>query len=254
MNIRTLRTLLCSLVVASVVAVSATPASAAWGGGECNHIGPHCYAKTEWVMTHSGESVKGAEGIPETWSMSVPEWELGAWVDDEMWVAFQPSLGWLEIGQTAGGEHSGWSCCALHPFIAHAAETVKGLVYGYEEYTWVNVFAESRNLYRIEDPGLNGTWCEYIWNNQVDCKYGPGYWNTYATILQAGIEAATNTHPLNSGAQEVDYIAHGGEHRSWGGASPVTGYVNPGPYNRHELCLSPNPKSNYPGNADWSTC
>jgi hypothetical protein len=233
-----------------VCLTTAIPSAAWWGKTECS-AGAHCYSETQWRMTHAGENVRGAEDIPETWSMAVPQWEYGTFVDNEMWLIFEPSEGWLEIGQESG---SFQSCCTLHPFIAHGEYVSNGEAVGYEAYTWNSVVAEPRNLYRIEDPASNGTWCEYIWNNQVDCKAKPGHWTTYANYLQAGIEAATETKPTNSGAQEVDFVTHNGEHRQWGSASPVTGYVNPGPYAAHELCLSPNPKSNHPGNADWSTC
>ncbi|HXP99595.1 MAG TPA: hypothetical protein VN845_05970 [Solirubrobacteraceae bacterium] len=245
--------LLSGLAISVVTSATATPARASWGKGECYESeSAHCYAYTEWEMTHAGESVKGAEDIPDTTLMDVPEYANGSFVDDEMWLGFSSSEGWLEIGQEAG---SNKSCCTLHPFIAHAEyRNSSGHAIGYEEYTWNEVDAEPRNLYRIEDPSANGTWCEYIWNNLVDCHAKPGYWSTYANELEAGMEVYANSKPTNAGSQEVDYIAHGGEHRAWGGASEVHGYISPGPNAAHELCESPNKKSNYPGNAEWSTC
>jgi hypothetical protein len=97
-------------------------------------------------------------------------------------------------------------------------------------------------------------WCEYIWNNQVDCKNKGAYWPAYSDQLQAGVEIADNTHPYNAGSQEVDYIAHNGAHRAWGSAvNPAHGYISPGPASTHELCLTPNYGSNYPGNANFGT-
>lgn len=236
-----------------VALVLASPAAASWGKGECYEgEAGHCYALTEWVMTHSGESVKGAVDIPDTTAMDVSEYASGAFVNDEMWLSFQSSGGWLEIGQTAG---NGESCCTLHPFIAHAEYVNgKGQIIGYQEYIWKTVDAEPRNVYEIEDPSANGTWCEYIWGNEVDCHSKPGYWSTYSNTLEAGIEAYSNSHPSNAGSQEVAYVAHGGEHRAWGGSSKVYGYISPGPELAGELCETPNYSSNYPGNADWSTC
>ena len=215
-----MKVLLSGLAAMVILLVTAIPSAASWGKGECYEAeGHHCYSMTEWLMTHSGENVKGAEDIPETSSMNVPEWESGSFVDNEMWLSFNSSGGWLEIGQEGG---NGLSCCTLHPFIAHNEYVnSSGQLIGYEEYTWQEVNASPRNLYRIEDPGANGTWCEYIWNNQVDCKSKPGHWGTYADDLQAGIEAFAGTKPSNSGNQEVDFIAHNGEHRTWGSASRV---------------------------------
>jgi hypothetical protein len=243
-----------SVLVATALACSTTAtASASWAKGQCYEAEHHhCYAFTQWVMTYPGESVKGAEDIPETTSMDVPEWENGSFVTNEMWLSFwETGGGWLEVGQIGGQG----SCCTLHPFIAHAEYVnAKDEPIGYQEYTWTEVNAEPRNLYRIEDPAANGTWCEYIWNNEVDCKSKPGHWTTYSDELQAGLEAYANAKPTNSGRQEVDYIAHGGEHRAWGSKEAVTGYITPGAAEAKELCLSPNSKSNYPGNAEWSTC
>jgi hypothetical protein len=238
------------LVTLLLLAVSPAVAYATWGG-ECSYgEGHHCYAVTEWLMSGGSESVKGATFVPTTLGINVPEWSTGAFVDDEGWLSFWESGGWLEAGQEAGN----WlSCCTLHPFIAHAIKVnSKGKAVGYEQYTWETVEASPTNVYRIEDPEANGTWCEYIWSSQVDCKTHKGYWTTYGTLLEAGIEAASEHKPSNVGNQEVNYIAHSGEARAW--SSETTGYVSPGPYAKKELCLVPNGASPYPGNADWSTC
>jgi hypothetical protein len=249
-----MKKLLIGTVMAFVLAIPAS-AGASWGNGECmltEHNPGHCYAYTYWQMEGGSESVKGAEFIPDTTAMNVPEWNLGAIVNNEGWLSFPSSGGgWLEIGQQAGG---GNDCCTLHPFIAHAEYKVGNIAYGYQQYTWTTVNASPRNLYRIEDPAANGTWCEYIWNNQVDCKNKGAYWPPYSTELQAGVEVADNSHPTNAGSQEVDYIAHNGAHRSWGSAgNPANGYISPGPQSTHELCLTPNYASNHPGNANFGT-
>jgi hypothetical protein len=248
-----LRVLLAGTVVALAMTAMAAPAMATWGGGEC-YAGVesgHCYAITNWYMTESGESVKGAEDIAETSSMNVPGGEGKPRLQNEMWLLFHPSGGWLEIGQTAGNYHG---CCSIHPFIAHAEyRNEAGEPVGFQEYEWYELKTEPTNLYRIEDPSANGVWCEYIWNSQVDCKEKPGHWTTYANWLQAGLEAATETHPTNAGSQEVDFIAHNGEHKAWGSTQPVTGYISPGPNSTKELCLKPNGKSNHPGNGEFGT-
>ena len=192
--------------------------------------------------------------------MEVPEWYDGYFVDDEMWVSFQSSGGWLEIGQTAGYSEAGeTNCCTLHPFIAHAVYTgSKGEIHGYEEYTWIAVDAEPTNLYKVEDAADNGNWCEYIWNSVVDCHSKSGYWSTYSDELEAGIEAASNIKPYNGGSQEVDAVAREGSHRAWTGSetSAVGELVdeNGNPLPAGVMCETPNYSSNYPGNATWWIC
>jgi hypothetical protein len=247
-------------VVVAALAFSA-PAQASWGDGECywGVTTGHCYAITSWEMEGGQESVKGATFVPTTTLMNVQEWASGGRVNDEGWLRFKNSGGWLEAGQSAGYLPNEQSCCTLHAFIAHAIRTEinkagKEVVVGYEEYAWPGV-AEPRNVYRIEDPAANGTWCEYIWNNEVDCKNKGSYWPAYSDFLQAGIEAIQNTRPENSGSQEVNFITHSGEARAWGGANTqAEGFISPGPDEAHELCETPNWASNYPGNADWTTC
>ncbi len=242
-----------------VVVLTLTPAAwASWGGGECHEGGPagHCYSVTYWSMSQAaGESVKGLVDVPYTTTMNVPEYYNNAFVNDESWLSFtNAQSGWLEIGQTAGSSRGSGesSCCTLHPFIAHSLTSTGA---GYEQYFWWGVNASPQNIYKIEDPANNGNWCEYIWENVVDCHTKPGYWPAYATELQAGMEVYTNGRPSNAGSQQVAAIARNGEHRAWGGSvNPARGYISPGPNSTHELCLTPNWDSNHPGNADWGTC
>jgi hypothetical protein len=234
--------------MSAMLLLSAPGAQARWNAEHCSlATESHCYAITQWVMSGT-ESVKGAQAFITTNGMNVPEWAGGSsFVDDEMWLSFPNAQGgWLEIGQTAG---AGRSCCTLHPFIAHS---LRSDLYGYEEFEWYWVEAASRNLYQIVDPSANGTWCEYTWETAVDCHSKPGYWTTYATELQAGIEAAADNppHPENSGSQEVDAIERGGGHRAWQGAHTSATWV----YTYPEMCIGNNPASNYPGNAIWLIC
>jgi hypothetical protein len=206
-------------------------------------------------MNGSSESVKGATFVPDTTNMNVPESEPqhgASDVNNEGWLEFlYTGGGWLEAGQKAGGESG---CCVLHPFIAHAVYVYEKKAYGYESYTWTGVNASPQNVYQIEDPANNGTWCEYIWGNQVACTNEGSYWPPYATHLAAGIEATDDFHPTNAGSQEVNYMARNGEFRAWGGSeNHAQGYVSPGPYATHELCLTPNYASYHPGNANWGT-
>src|ERR1700722_1206852 len=118
----------------------AGPADARWGQERCS-LPTHCYALTGWHMLDARESVKGAEDIPDTTSINVPEYFNQATVSDEMWVSLARNEGgWLEIGQLAG--RASGNCCTLHPFIAHA---LRESGYGYEEYIFASVNAEPRN-------------------------------------------------------------------------------------------------------------
>jgi hypothetical protein len=247
----------CALLGLLLALVLAAPAWASWGNGHCElGEGRHCYSITAWRMHDPPESVKGGLAFITTNDITVPEFANGSFVDDEMWVSFQSSGGWLEIGQTAGngGVTPGQGdCCTLHPFIAHAEWCCngKGEPVGYEEYLWWTVHAEPRNLYKIEDPAANGYWCEYIWENGVDCHSKPGHWPAYADDLEAGIEAASNSRPYNGGSQEVAAVARDGSHRSWTG-SQTHAIEERDPSG--VMCETPNWSSNYPGNADWWIC
>jgi hypothetical protein len=232
---------------------TASPANARWGQERCSLV-THCYAVTAWAMKDPPESVKGAEDIPTTTSMNVPEYYNQATVSNEMWVSFANNQGgWLEVGQLAG--RAVGNCCTLHPFIAHA---LREDGYGYEEYIWWNVNAEARNIYKIEDPAANGSWCQYIWSINWGCHSHPGYWATYADDLEAGIEAASDSRPYNGGSQEVDAVAHDGSHRAWTGSqTSATGELkdsNGRPLPGGVMCETPNWSSNYPGNATWWIC
>jgi hypothetical protein len=228
-----------------------TLALASWGDGECYEAETHhCYALTEWIMEGGSESVKGATFVPDTTSIDVPEFAAGAFVTNEGWVKFVSSEGWMEAGQIAG---YGLSCCTLHAFVALATSRSGETIYGFEKYIFTGV-AEPRNVYLIEDPANNGSWCWIIWGTNAGCKSRPGYWETYSHDLEAGVEIDSNARPGNTGSQEVNAISHSGVAKSWSGAkTSATGYISPGPAATGELYLTPNYDSNYPGNADWGT-
>jgi hypothetical protein len=230
-------------------AVAPTAAQARWGNEKCS-LETHCYA-----ITSVNTSAKGGVAFIQEESANVPEYAAGAFVDDEMWLSF-PRGGWLEIGLTAGyNAVNGGNCCTLHPFIAHS---LAGL-YGYEEYTWANVEAYSLIQTKIEDPAANGNWCEYIFNapsywNPVDCHTKPGYWTTYSSRLEAGLEAASNnSRPYNGARQEVAQITPGGGSLAWNGANGELINGN-GQSVAGVMCIQPNPYSNHPGNAQYWIC
>src|SRR5258708_15173442 len=149
--------------------------------------------------------------------MNVPEWSSAdAFADDEIWLSFEQG-GWLEIGLTGGwNPENGGDCCTLRPFIAHAERVTAGGIQGYEEYVWGKVNADSLIHVKIEDPYLNGEWCEYIWNgpttwSAVDC-HKKAYWTKDSYWLEGGLEAASsNERVYNRARQEVAKVVNAGE-------------------------------------------
>ena len=233
--------------------VAAGTAQARWGNEKCSLV-THCYALTE-----VGTSAKGAVAYIQEESANVPEYYAGAFVDDEMWLAF-PEGGWLEIGLTAGyNTTTGGDCCTLHPFIAHAVYVNASGMQGYQEYTWAYVNANSLIHVKIEDPYLDGNWCEYIWNgpttwSTVDCHTKPGYWTVHSSRLEAGLEAvSSNSRPYNGARQEVAQVVNGGGWLAWNGANSSTINGNLESV-AGVMCIGANPYSNYPGNAQYWIC
>jgi hypothetical protein len=242
----------CAVIGLTMLACVAA-AQARWGNEKCS-LATHCYAVTE-----AGASAKGAVAYIQEESANVPEYAAGAFVDDEMWLSF-PAGGWLEIGLTAGyNSTTEGNCCTLHPFIAHAVNVTESGTHGYEEYTWAYVEANPLIHVKIEDPYLDGDWCEYIWNgpttwSTVDCHSKPGYWPAHSSLLEGGLEAASsNSRPYNGARQEVAKVVDGGEWQAWNGSVNRTMNAN-----RESvagvMCIQPNPYSNHPGNAQYWVC
>ncbi len=233
------------MVLAICVLASAlwtSSAQASWGGGACT-INNHCYSVTRWVMNDPPESVKGGVAFITTNQMNVPEWRNGSFVDDEMWVVFQSSGGWIEAGQTAG---NGDDCCTLHAFVAHS---LNYHLKGYEEYIYTGFADTPTSKFYIEDRGGNSNWCTYWAEDNVLVYCLGGKYPAYADWLEAGIEAASNSRPVNEGSQEVAAVFREGTWHSWDGSETIA-YGETGP----EMCITPNYKSNSPGNAIWWIC
>lgn len=241
--------------VVCLMLVTAGTAQARWGNEKCSGS-THCYA----ISSLFGQSAKGGVDYVNMESANVPEYANGGFVDDEMWVSFpETGDGWLEIGLTAGWNPGGTSdCCTRRPFIAHAVYRAGQELHGYEEYVWSTTVAYPEARTKIEDPSLNGNWCEYFTNGPnwqaVDCHTKPGYWTVHAGGLEAGVETSSeNTRPYNSGRQEVAEVVNGGGWVPWNGSIRET--VNGlGQSAAGVMCIGINPYSNYPGNAKFSIC
>jgi hypothetical protein len=83
-----------------------------------------------------------------------------------------------------------------------------------------------------------------------------GVFNKYADSLEAGIEAASNSRPYNSGSQEVAAVFREGTWHSWRG-SKTEAKGEARTYSgatESAMCIEPNWNSNAPGNAIWSVC
>lgn len=239
---QTTRTLLVACCVLASALSWCGAARASWGGGACT-LEQHCYSVTRWVMNDPPESVKGGVAFITTNQMDVPEWANGSFVDNEIWVIFQSSGGWIETGQTSG---NGDDCCTLHAFVAHALNYD---LKGYEEYIYTGFADSPTSKFYIEDRGANGDWCTYWAEDNVLVYCLDGEYPAYADELEAGIEAASNSRPVNEGSQEVAGVFRNGTWHPWQGSQTVAyGETDP------EMCITPNYRSNSPGNAIWWIC
>jgi hypothetical protein len=242
--------ILAGCILAFVIAPSS--AFASWGSPPCTVANnDHCYAITNWEMEDPPESVKGGIAFITTDVANVPEFASGAFIDDELWVAFKSTGGgWYEAGQEAG---SYINCCSLHTFWAYARNG-EGL--GYEEHTFKEFEASQISKYYIEDRGANSDWCLYWAEDNVLVQCVNGLFPAYADILRAGIEAASNTRPSNEGNQEVAAVFREGTWHSWKGSK--TGAKGEDRTYKgateSEMCIEPNWASNAPGNAIWRIC
>lgn len=231
------------LALAALAAVPAA-APASWGEGAGGHCaaseGHHCYVLEEWIMS-GAEKIEGASAYIETKSMSVPGWESGAFVDNEMWLGFNGTEKYTEVGQTAGGngftlepEYVEPNCCALHAFWSYATSAKS--FYDYAA-PWTEP-ANTWNLYQISGQNHNGTWCDYFTNTQAWCKAGFPSWGTW---IEVGGEYAAPYEPENR--------ARSGVNAWWAGATHnwLKSFASHDKY----LCLS---ETAYHGDFEWWTC
>jgi hypothetical protein len=240
------------LLAALMVLLVPASASAAWGN-DCQQGDPnHCYALADYKMTGSGngggEEVMGLSSEIATTAMNVPQWEYGAYVTNEQWMAHFQTNRWIEDGQQAGEpeateegrEVNGQS---LHWFYAFESS------YGYSEYvapwTYPGFTFES---YTLSDPGSNGTWCEKIGEVQVACQGG---FPKYATEVQVGMEAADEVRPSNSGKDHTGVQWTEGNWHHWAKARLRT--FRPVEHTEEGVvCASP--YESIPGYINFGTC
>lgn len=193
----------------TVLATLLTPtASATWGNKCSAGNGHHCYGIAEWSMSGSGngggEELKGISGEIASDAMSVPLWEKGDFVTNEMWMdAPESEGGWAEDGQIAGYDYSteeghevnGYS---LHPFYAYEPNNGAG---AFEIYISPGTFAAgSWESYSEEDIYTNGVWCAGFPAGTAACKGG---YPAFATDVQVGMEAADERQPENAGQDHI---------------------------------------------------
>jgi hypothetical protein len=212
--------------------------TATWGNDCKVAEAYHCYAVAEWSMT-GNERVYGTESEQKTTEMNVPGWENGDFVDDEEWAAF-PSTGlWVEAGQEAGNYRN---CCNLFWFFAWETSS------GYSQftgppYTW-EVTYNTWNNYGMQWVG-NGEWCIFVgptWEQKIACHGG---FSADSTLLEDGMEAATEKKPTNKGVAVANATWEGSTH-TWNKARNVSTTTG--------LCVSQFTPVNFPGNINYSTC
>jgi len=204
----------------------------------------HCYALTEWHMAGcSAECIDGGVADITSQSASVPNWEKGAFVTNEMWASTN-NEGWVETGQVAG---NGVDCCSEHRFFA--GETTNNLNY-YEYDQPGAVPLNEYHSYVLEDLKHDGVWEIYWGYENTDWtlahEYG-GYW-THIDDLEAGMEGSDNSQPTNEGIQMLAGI--------WG--SPDSWHPWEGVYKKVTFSASPATcisqlAGSWPGNASYHT-
>jgi hypothetical protein len=168
----------------------------------------------------SGEEVEADILWVDTEAMYVPEPTNYNFIDDETWASWHGYKGWVEVGQTSGWPRE--TTNELFPFWAY-----KNSSGTYEEFVNPRPYGEAANtynLYQLTDGG-SGVWCMKWAEGTAHCQGGmPGY----ATVLEAGVEAATNSKPENIGNTQAREMWLGGSVHAWEG-----GYHHGEPYQEY---------------------
>jgi hypothetical protein len=215
--------------------------AATWGSACSAGNGHHCYALDYWSMT-GGEQVRGSESDIATDAMNVPEWQTGAFVDNEKWTVFpQKSNGngfyWVEDGQEAGNYID---CCSLRWFTAWN----NGAGYGANESPWPEPGFTFVRYQTVSQ--LNGTWCFYVEAGSAGCVGG---FPSYAKELQVGAEYASGHEPENTMYEQSNGTWTDGSVHPW---------IKAEPFQDAKTCVAPfsreSPPHYYPGNIAAWTC
>jgi hypothetical protein len=150
-----------------------------------------------------GEELKGISGEIASDAMSVPFWESGDVVTNEMWLnAPESEGGWAEDGQLAGENDSTEeghevNGTSLHPFWAYNGNNGgKFTIYVYPG----TVAPGSWQSYSEEDIYTNGYWCAGLSFGTAECKGG---YPAFATDVQVGMEAGDERQPENAGQDHI---------------------------------------------------
>ncbi len=228
------------LATAGALVAHAQTASAKWGPTNNCYLdqteGHHCYAESEWYMEgYPTEYVDGSVAYMDTTSMNVPGWEGGAFVSNEIWVAFRGLPGYMEAGQVGG---NGEDCCTLHRF--YSGTTDGKNFYEYDQPGAINL--NEFNNYYISDPGHNAVWGIY-WGPEATLVHTySGLFPAWSSVLIGGAEAAANTQPTNRGFDEVASVWPPNDTwHAWASITTAKNIIWPG------MCGYLNPESPNPG-------
>lgn len=189
-----------ALVGLIVIAAIPSSAQATWGPkAECKRANEwHCYALSSREANDLGSILFADEE-----NAHVYDYEEGGLVTQEQWVSFEPSqTGWIEMGQVEGWGAE-YGCCTIHPFFAE--ETPAGVFHKrVAEGSGYNVYAH----YLIYDAEKNKIWRMY-WGEWTEEEHYGGWAEERFSEQEAGTEAGTETHPIDTGRDEVARWANG---------------------------------------------
>lgn len=181
------------LTMAAMVAFVSS-AQATWGPrGECKIANSwHCYA-TSWRKANDLGSILQADEE----AADVYDYASGGLVTQEQWISFAHQSGFIGMGQVEGWG-SEYGCCTVHPFFEEETPTH---VYHRRvaEGSGYNTYAN----YLIYDTEKNDIWRMY-WGGWTEEEHYGGWAEERFDEQEAGTEAGTEVHPIDTGR---DYVA-----------------------------------------------
>jgi hypothetical protein len=182
-----------------LTATLASSARATWGpDAECKIANAwHCYALS-WRKADDLGSILFADQE----AADVYDYESGGLLTQEQWISFAHQSGFIGMGQVEGWGPE-YGCCTIHPFFEE--ETPTGVYHKrVGEGSGYDVYAH----YLIYDAEKNDIWRMY-WGEWTEMEHYGGWAEERFDEQEAGTEAGTEIHPIDTGRDEVARLANG---------------------------------------------